>query len=53
MPRENNPKEEQNCKNCNYHDDFSGVCFNGRSVHRADFTDNDFVCKHWEKNDGQ
>lgn len=53
MVIESKPQEEKNCKNCKNHDDFSWVCFSPFSIHRADFTNNDFVCEHWEKSDGQ
>ena len=36
------------CKNCTYHDDFTGACCNGGSEHRADFTDDDDGCDKWE-----
>lgn len=36
------------CGNCKYWDDFTGVCWNGDSDERADFTDCEFVCK-WHK----
>lgn len=42
----------KNCKTCKYHDDFSWVCFNPDSIHRADFTDNDFVCEVWCDSNG-
>lgn len=35
------------CGNCAYHDNFTGVCFNGDSEHRADFTENDYKCEVW------
>lgn len=37
------------CKTCKYHDDFSWVCFCGSSVHRADFTNDDYVCEEWKE----
>lgn len=36
------------CKTCKWHDDFSWACCNGDSDECADFTDNDYVCSHWE-----
>ena len=39
---------DKHCENCKYHDDFTCVCFNGDSLHRADFTDNDWCCDAWE-----
>lgn len=44
---------KRKCSNCKYWDDFTGVCFNGNSDERADFTDGEFVCKwHEWKEDG-
>jgi hypothetical protein len=40
------------CRTCKYHDDFTWACFNGDSIHRADFTNDDFVCDAWEEQDG-
>lgn len=42
---------EPSCGSCRWHDAFSWVCFNGRSEHRADFTDPEDSCKEWEKRD--
>ena len=39
---------ERNCSNCKYWDDFTGICWNGDSDERADFTDGEFVCKWYE-----
>lgn len=36
------------CKTCKFHDDYTWVCFNPDSIHRADFTNNDYVCDKWE-----
>ena len=36
------------CKNCKWHDNFTGVCFNGDSEYRADFTESKFKCELWE-----
>ena len=44
-------KEVESCKTCKWHDDYTWVCFNGDSVHRADFTPDDFVCEEWEDNE--
>lgn len=43
-------KETQDCKNCEWHDDFSGACCNGLSENRADFTDDESWCGQWENN---
>lgn len=40
---------EKSCKTCKWHDDFTWVCFNGESIHRADFTNDDYVCECWEE----
>lgn len=39
------------CENCKWHEDFLGVCFNGESEHRADFTTSGFSCDQWEAMD--
>ena len=36
------------CKTCKWHDNFTGACFNGDSIYRADFTDNCFICEEYE-----
>ena len=41
------------CKTCKYHDDYNWSCFNGDSIHRADFTADDFVCDKWVEVDGK
>ena len=41
--------ENRCCKTCDWHDDFSWVCFNGDSPYCADFTGNDSYCPAWEK----
>lgn len=40
---------ERKCGNCKYWDDFTGVCWNGNSDERTDFTDGEFVCKWHER----
>lgn len=35
------------CKTCKWRDDYSWVCFCPDSIHRADFTADDFVCDKW------
>lgn len=42
-------RERGNCGNCKWHDDFSGVCCNGDSDFRAEFTATDDKCEHWEE----
>ena len=39
---------EKECFTCAWHDNFSWVCFNGNSEHRADFTDPEDSCPVWE-----
>ena len=41
-------KMEKECFTCAWHDNFSWVCFNGNSEHRADFTDPEDSCPVWE-----
>lgn len=36
------------CGSCKWHEDFNGVCFNGDSERRADYTDSDESCGEWE-----
>ena len=35
------------CATCRWWEDFNGVCFNGDSKHRADFTDPEDGCECW------
>ena len=37
------------CKTCKWWEPFSGVCCNGDSEHRADFTDRNDSCECWER----
>jgi hypothetical protein len=37
------------CATCAWYEDFQGVCCNGDSPHRADFTDPDQRCREWER----
>ena len=37
------------CATCAWYEDFQGVCCNGDSPHRADFTDPDQRCGEWER----
>ena len=39
------------CKNCEYHDSFTWVCFCPDSENRADFTDDESVCDCWTEKD--
>lgn len=40
---------ERTCANCEYHEGFSWVCFNGDSPHVADFTNNADTCTAWSQ----
>lgn len=37
------------CSNCKWWEEFNGVCCNGDSDYRADFTASDFCCEEWEE----
>lgn len=39
------------CENCQYYEEFCGVCFNGDSIYAADFRDADDSCECWEGRD--
>lgn len=39
------------CSTCRWYEDYQGVCYNGDSPHRADFTDPEDGCEHWEGRD--
>lgn len=45
----NRMKKIQKCSTCFWHEDFTGVCFNGESEHCADFTDDDDGCDVYKK----
>lgn len=36
------------CSTCKWYETFNGVCFNGDSEHREDFTCLDDTCEEWE-----
>lgn len=40
------------CKTCKWRDDYTWVCFNPDSIHKADFTTDDFVCEVWDDSNG-
>ena len=40
--------QPKNCGTCSFWEEFQGVCCNGDSEHRADFTDRDTTCDRWE-----
>ena len=37
------------CSTCAWYEDYQGVCFNGDSLNRADFTEPEDVCECWEE----
>lgn len=41
--------ETKCCATCKWYEDFQGVCCNGDSKYRADFTDSNFCCEEWEE----
>lgn len=45
-------KKIHKCGNCNYYEDFSGVCCSADSDFRADFVDEEFSCNKWEEKKG-
>lgn len=44
---------EKKCENCAWHDEWSWVCFNGKSENVADFTDPEKCCTAWEPDDNK
>lgn len=47
--REEWKKNEKNCGNCRWHEDFTGACFNGDSPNAADFTSDSESCTEYEQ----
>lgn len=43
---------DKTCTTCFYWDDFAGVCWNGDSENRADFTDGGDSCEAWREKEG-
>ena len=39
------------CATCRWYEDYQGVCCNGDSPNRADFTGNEDCCECWEGKD--
>ena len=37
------------CSTCRWYAEFDGVCCNGDSLNRADFTEPEDVCEFWEE----
>lgn len=40
---------ERVCVTCDWYEDYQGVCCNGDSLNRADFTEPEDVCEFWEE----
>lgn len=40
---------EHTCATCAWYEDDQGVCCNGGSLNRADFTEPEDVCEFWEE----
>ena len=38
---------DKTCRTCDWYEPFNGVCCNGDSEHRADFTGADGTCSYW------
>lgn len=38
----------EECSTCRWYEDYQGVCCNGDSEHRADFTEPEDGCECWE-----
>lgn len=43
--------QPKTCPTCRWYAPFEGVCCNGDSAYRADFTGADDTCPEWEKKD--
>ena len=41
--------KNETCLNCKWYAEYEGVCTNGESEYRADFTDDDNWCEGWEQ----
>lgn len=48
MGNERRPTMIKCCATCAWYEDYQGVCFNGDSEHRADFTEPEDGCECWE-----
>ena len=42
----------EECSTCRWYEDYQGVCCNGDSPNRADFTEPEDCCECWEGRDG-
>ena len=49
MESKGRPPMTKCCATCAWYEDFQGVCCNGDSPHRADFTEPDQRCREWER----
>lgn len=47
--RERRPTMTKCCSTCAWYEDYQGVCCNGDSPHRADFTEPEQQCTEWER----
>ena len=47
LQRKSEENQRKRCETCAYHDDWTHACFNPDSDDRADFTDNEHICKCW------
>ena len=45
---ERRPPMTKTCSTCQWYEDFNGVCCNGDSLNRADFTEPEDGCECWE-----
>ncbi len=41
--------EPEDCRCCDWYESYQGVCCNGESEHRADFTNSEDGCPQWER----
>lgn len=39
---------DKRCATCDWYEDYQGVCFNGDSEYRADFTEPEDCCEEWK-----
>lgn len=48
MASERRPTMTKACSTCQWYEDFNGVCCNGDSLNRTDFTEPEDCCREWE-----
>ena len=46
------PTMAKRCATCRWYAEFEGVCCNGDSEYRADFTEPEDCCEEWEEKNG-